>query len=249
MNGITLFLSEPFKRRLGGYALSDSDFETILVPAMTSVIGALRSKTIVIDPGHGGSENGARNDGLNLLEKDLNLEVSNRLRELLEKDGYKVVLTRYDDRLVPLEERSRIANRANAGLFISIHFNAALNGEAVGLETYMLTPAGAISTGDEEAGEGSHAWPGNSFDQLNFKIGATMQRRIVEDLQRVDRGFKRARFKVLKDLECPGVLVECGFLSNDKEALLVNTPVYRQKLAEALAQVLVEFSHKSAEGV
>jgi N-acetylmuramoyl-L-alanine amidase len=70
---------------------------------------------------------------------------------------------------------------------------------------------------------------------------------LIDDLQRVDRGFKRARFKVLKGLECPGVLVECGFVSNDKEALLLNTPVYRQKLADSLARSLGDFA-KSREG-
>ena len=62
----------------------------------------------------------------------------------------------------------------------------------------------------------------------------------MADLQRVDRGLKRARFKVLTELPCPGILVECGFLSNDKEALLVNTPVFRQRLAKSLADAIID---------
>ena len=247
LDGIVLFLNEPFKRRLGGFALSDSDFQSLLVPAMLPIDGRLKSKTIVIDPGHGGAERGARNDALGLEEKNLNLDVSNRLKDALEALGYKVVLTRYDDRVVPLEERSRIANRSDAALFVSIHFNAALNKEAMGLETYVLTPPGAASTGDEEPGEDARAWPSNSYDDLNFALGFEIQKGLIEDMQRVDRGFKRARFKALKGLDCPGALVECGFLSHDKEVLLVNTPVYRQKLAESLAASIDGFARPRLE--
>jgi len=248
LDGITLFLNEPFKRKLGGFALSDSDFESVLVASMLKAGGDLRSKTIAIDPGHGGSESGARNEDLDVSEKDLNLDVSNRLKEELEELGYKVILTRYDDRPVSLEGRSLIANRAKAGLFVSIHFNAAANKEAMGLETYVLTPPGAASTGDDRPGDDSHAWPGNDFDRLNFELGFAIQKGLVEDLQRVDRGFKKARFKALKALECPGALVECGFLSHSKESLLVNTPVYRQKLAESLARSIDAFAKPRLEG-
>ncbi|MGY8695448.1 MAG: N-acetylmuramoyl-L-alanine amidase family protein [Verrucomicrobiia bacterium] len=250
LDGAILFLSEPFSRRKGFLSLSDSDFESTLVPALDPVAGTLRSNVIVIDPGHGGSEKGTTNDSLGLLEKDLNLDVSMRLQSLLEEQGYKVVLTRYDDRLVPLEERSEIANHSNAGLFVSVHFNAALNPDAMGLETYILTSPGAVSTNDQKAGVGSQAWPGNRFDSLNFELGFQTHKQLIDDLQRVDRGFKRARFKVLKGLDCPGVLVECGFVSHDKEALLLNTPVYRQKLADSLARSLGGFakSHKGKKG-
>lgn len=242
LDDTVLFLNEPFKRRKGFFALSDSDFRYTLIPAFAPIEGTLRSEVIVIDPGHGGSERGARNDSLGLLEKDLTLDVSYRLKTLLEELGYKVLLTRYDDRLVPLEERTKIANRSNAGIFVSVHFNAALNLEAIGLETYVLTPPGAASTNDQEPGLDAQAWPGNAFDLLNFDLGFQIHKRLIDDLQRTDRGLKRARFKVLKGLECPGILVECGFLSHAKEALLVNTPVYRQKLAESLAKSLDDFS-------
>jgi len=81
-------------------------------------------------------------------------------------------------------------------------------------------------------------YAGNDFDPLNFELGYQIQSRLIDDLQREDRGIKRARFKVLTELECPGILVECGFLSHGKEARLVNTPVYRQKLAESLSHSL-----------
>lgn len=241
LNGVALFLNEPFSERNGEFALSDSDLEYTLEPAMNPLRTSLRSRVIVLDPGHGGSERGTRNDELGLVEKELNLEVSLRLQKLLEARGYRVLLTRYDDRVVPLEERSKIANRSNAGVFVSVHFNAALNSEAQGIETFVLTPPGAASTSDSKPDGDAQAWPGNTFDQLNFDLGFSIQKALIKDLQRTDRGFKKARFKVLKDLECPGTLLECGFLSNRKEALLVSAPVYLQKLAESLAASLDAF--------
>lgn len=238
LNETVVFLNEIFTERKGVLALSDSDFEYTLRPALDPTEIVLKSKIIVIDPGHGGAEPGSGNKALSILEKDLNLDVSIRLQKLLEENGFKVVLTRYNDRLVPLEDRSRIANRSNAGIFLSIHFNAALNVEASGIETYMLTPPESASSNDDAIGSDELSYSGNEFDHLNFELGYRIQSRLIDDLQRVDRGIKKARFKVLKDLECPGLLVECGFLSHGKEAPLVNTPVYRQKLAESLSHSL-----------
>ncbi len=247
LDGVAIFLDAPFEQRKRAYALSDSDVEYMFGLAMSPAKGALRSRTIVIDPGHGGSDRGTRSESLNLSEKDINLDISVRMQGLLEEMGYKVVLTRYDDRLLSLEDRTKIANRSNAGVFVSVHFNAALNEEAEGIEAYVLTPAGVASTNDSELGNDAGEWPGNDFDHLNFDLGFAIQKALISDLQRMDRGLKKARWKVLKELGCPGVLVECGFLSHSKEALLVNTPVYRQKLAESLAMSLDAFANRHSE--
>ncbi len=238
LNGTVVYLNEIFAEREGSFALSDSDFEYTLRPALDPPEIVLRSKIVVIDPGHGGAEPGSVNQSLSILEKDINLDVSLRLQKLLEENGFKVVLTRYNDRLVPLEDRSQIANRSNAGLFVSIHFNAALNKEASGIETYLLTPQNSASSNDDAVGSNEPSYLGNQSDLLNFELGYRVQSRLIADLQRVDRGIKKARFKVLKDLECPGLLIECGFLSHGKEAPLINTPVYRQKLAESMSHSL-----------
>ncbi len=241
LNDTLVFLGEPFERRKGAFALSKRDFELFLKPSLQGVADSLKSRTIAIDPGHGGTEDGAKNEELELLEKDLALEVSLRLQEKLEALGYETVLTRYDDRLVPLGDRAEIANRADAGVFVSIHFNGSLNTEALGLETFTLTPAGQPSTGSESPGENAIEWPGNKQDALNFQLGITVQKNLIKDLQRTDRGLKKARFAALKALECPGVLVECGFLTNADEALLVRTPVYREKLASSLSRSIDAF--------
>ncbi|MEM9157430.1 MAG: N-acetylmuramoyl-L-alanine amidase [Verrucomicrobiota bacterium] len=241
LNGIAIYLSQPLKLSQGKWLLSKADVDTVLRPAFLGVEGSVRSRLIVLDPGHGGLENGAKNVDLGLLEKNLNLEVCNRLRTHLEAAGFRVMLTRYDDRILSLADRPEIANREGAGLFVSIHFNGSLNPDALGLETYVVTPAGEASTADETPEGDVSPFPGNAFDDLNFALGMRIQRTMIEKMGREDRGFRKARFGVLKRLECPGALVECGFLTNAGEALLVGTPVYREKISQAIAEAIVSF--------
>ena len=240
LNGTVLVLNEPFKERQGAFRLGELDYEYTLKPAMDPLALRLGSRKVVIDPGHGGSDPGAGNENMGILEKDLNLDVSIRVQELLEEKGVSVVMTRYDDRVVSLEERLKIANRTLPALFVSIHFNSATNLEAKGIETYVLTPPFAISSNDGQASSRPGRLAGNDFDSANFEIGYSIQGKLVADLQRADRGLKRARFKVLTELSSPGILLECGFLSNDKEALLLNTPAFRQRLAKSFADAIIE---------
>jgi N-acetylmuramoyl-L-alanine amidase len=240
LNGTVLFLNEAFIKRDDTLRLGELDYEYTLKPAMYPLALKLGSRRVVIDPGHGGTETGTRNETLGVFEKELNLDVAIRVRYLLEDEGVNVVMTRYDDRVVSLEDRLKIANRAKPALFASIHFNAAPNLKAEGIETYVLTPPIAVSSNDSLSSLRQGRLAGNGFDYANFEIGFLVQRKLISDLQRVDRGLKRARFKVLTELGCPGILIECGFLSNDKEALLVNTPVFRQRLAKSLSEAILE---------
>lgn len=245
LDGVKLYLDESVQQKKGRWLLGDSDERLVLGSIFSdSLAGALRSvKTIVIDPGHGGSENGTTNANLGLIEKNLNLDVSERLQGHLEALGYKVIFTRYDDRVVSLKDRPTISNNAQGDLFISIHFNAALNVEAQGLETYMLTPAGQPSTsGNTVEAADAVAQFGNRFDKENLELAFRIQKSILDRLQRVDRGVRKARWAVLKTLDCPGVLVECGFLSNGDEALLISTAAYRERLALSLANALDGYS-------
>lgn len=244
LNGTALFLNETFIERQDELRLGELDYEYTLKLAMDPLALKVGSRRVVIDPGHGGIETGTRNETLGISEKDLNLDVSIRVRDLLEEEGVNVVMTRYDDRVVSLDDRLKIANRAKPALFVSIHFNAAANLEAEGIETYVLTPPVAVSSNDNLSGLSQGWLSGNRFDYANFQVGYRVQRKLIADLQRVDRGLKRARFKVLTELPCPGILVECGFLSNDKEALLVNTPVFRQRLAKSLSEAIVDMLPK-----
>lgn len=243
LDEVNIWLDSPLTETKHGWSLGDSD-ESILLPW---VFGDREPHsevvTIVIDPGHGGSENGSRNKRLSLVEKDLNLDLSLRLQKHLDSLGFKTVLTRYDDRQVDLKKRPEIANAAKADLFISVHFNAASNKDAAGLETYMLTPAGQVSTGDTSVSESEElGFRGNQFDMQNFDLAYRIHRSMTTRLKRVDRGLKKARWAVLKGLECPGVLVECGFLSNESEAQLLSTAGYRERVALALAEAITAYA-------
>jgi N-acetylmuramoyl-L-alanine amidase len=196
-------------------------------------------RLIVLDPGHGGNDPGNQNGGLRLDEKAMTLDVAQRLKKLLEARGYRVLLTRTDDRRVELVERDFIAVRAKADLFLSIHFNAlppALAGRVSGSETYALTPQFQASTQPEKEKDMIPAlYPGNRQDYANTVLGFQLQRRLLADLGTSDRGYKRARWVVLRFATCPAALIEAAFLSNDTEARRVATPEFRQRIAAAIA--------------
>ncbi len=243
LDGVKVILDAPLKRVRGNWLLSESDQVVVLDFAFgASKAGGFGAGTIVIDPGHGGIHDGAKNEKVGVMEKNLALDVSTRLQAHLERHGFKVVLTRYDDRHVELKDRPAIANGLKADLFVSVHFNAAGNPEPMGLETYLFTPAGYPSSSATEVGEDAIPFPANARDQQNFELAFAIQKSLVSRLGREDRGVKKGRWAVLKTLNCPGVLVECGFVSNDDEALLVSTAGYRERVAQSLADAILAYA-------
>jgi N-acetylmuramoyl-L-alanine amidase len=213
---------------------------------------------IVIDPGHGGHDPGAQHK--KLTEASLVLDVSLRLEQLLLKQpGVEVVLTRRTDAYVPLEERTAVANREDADLFLSIHANASRNRDAHGVETYFLNFA---TTRDAEA---VAARENATSDQnmrrlptiikaitLNNKLDESrdfatlVQRAMIQRLRSANRdvrdlGVKQAPFVVLIGAGMPSVLAEISFLTNSKEHKLLQTPAYRQRIAEALLAGVLKY--------
>lgn len=247
LDGIKVYLDQALKKQGSDWVLSDTDSDIILKSVFGNSDSVRNVNTVVIDPGHGGSQNGTANEDLGILEKEMTLDVSLRLSEHLKSAGFKVVLTRYDDRLVGLDDRSKMANGLKADLFVSVHFNAALNKNANGLETYMLTPEGQPSSSSASAGADALLYPGNRFDAENFELAYRIQDSLLERLDREDRGVKKARFRVLKGLDSPGVLAECGFVSNQNEGLLISTAGYRERVAQALADAIVDFANEGKE--
>ena len=242
VNGVRVLMGEPAIFRGNTLYLSRIDVEALFLPILSPslvkspVAPALR--VIVLDPGHGGQDTGTQNKPLKLDEKGFTLDVANRLKALLVKQGYKVVMTRTNDRFVALPERAEIANRAGADLFISIHFNAAPGSPTVkGSETYVMTPRYHRSTGSPLRDPSDRvANPGNLNDPWNAVLGYHMHTQMLGKLGTVDRGLKRARFAVLRLVNSPAVLVEAGYLSNEAEARKIGTPAYRAAVAESLAQ-------------
>ncbi len=242
VNGLRVLMGEPAVFRGNTLYISridaDALFLPILSPSSVKTPPAPALRVIVLDPGHGGQDAGTQNKALKLDEKNFTLDVAKRLRVLLEKQGFKVVMTRTDDRFIPLAGRAEIANRAEADLFISIHFNAVGGAPAVnGSETYVMTPQFHRSTGSPlRDPSDSVANPGNFNDPWNALLGYHMQAQMVGRLGTFDRGLKRARFAVLRLVKSPAVLVEAGYLSNEAEAKKIATSAYRAEIAEALAQ-------------
>ena len=208
--------------------------------------GARRPLRIVIDPGHGGKDPGKQNLQLKVDEKTATLDVAKRLATLLRQTRHEVLLTRESDTFVELKDRGEFANRAKADLSISIHFNADKSPQANGTETYRLTPAGQHSTNDAANRGATSAEPGNRQDALNILLAFEVQRQLVASLGGADRGVRRARFAVLTDLQCPGILVETAFLSNPEEARKVATEAYRQSLAQNLAAAIATYESRLA---
>jgi N-acetylmuramoyl-L-alanine amidase len=211
----------------------------------------LLAVTVVLDPGHGGSEDGARGAVPGLLEKRATLEYARAVRARLEAAGVKVVLTRDGDTLVPIRERVRRANAVHADAFVSIHLNASPDRTQHGYETYVL----ARDAGEREARENAvrAASLGGDVAGIVADLGqeATEQRaarlgRAIHDRLRAtlgaagDRGCKQATLDVLKGQRAPAVLVEVGFIDHPEEGLRIVAPTLRERIAAEIAQAILD---------
>jgi N-acetylmuramoyl-L-alanine amidase len=201
------------------------------------------NRVMVIDPGHGGDNLGAKSVLGAHYEKDYVLDWAFRLERLLKAQGWQVYLTRTNDVDVSLADRVAYADLVEADLFISLHFNSTDQPQSPshgGLETYCLTPVGMPSTLTRHfSDELDQCYPNNGFDAENYYFAARLQRALVQATGRKDRGVRRARFMgVLRGQSRPAVLIEGGYLTDPEEARLIGTAKYREKLAEAIAKAL-----------
>lgn len=245
VNGVRVFLGDKAEDAGGQLYVSRIDFERCLTPLLRPGHGVApprRPQVIVLDPGHGG-----RDQGTSVNEKTYALDVAQRTRKILEHAGYRVVLTREEDVYVALPQRPATANAHKADLFVSIHFNAEeAKRQTSGIEVYTFPPATQRSAkswapGEDDDAEKAAA-PGNQFDHWNATLAHAIHRRLVTDLQATDRGKKLYHLAVLRGLKCPGVLVECGFLTSDAEARKIATAVYRQRIAQAMAAGIRDYA-------
>ena len=216
----------------------------------------LGASRIVIDPGHGGHDPGAMKDGVS--EAELVLDIALRLEKLLLKQpGAAVVLTRRADTYVPLEERTAIANREGADLFLSIHANASGNIKTRGVETYFLNFAATADAAAVAARE--NAPSGRTMSSLpdlvkaitlsnkreeSRDFAAQVQRALFRQLRTASMrnlGVKQAPFVVLIGAEMPSILAEVAFLTNRQDQQLLKRASYRQRIAEALLNGILRY--------
>jgi N-acetylmuramoyl-L-alanine amidase len=167
------------------------------------------STTVVIDAGHGGHDRGGI-PGQRIAEKEMTLEVAQRLKKVLTADGYRVVMTRENDVFVPLGTRIAFANSYRNAIFVSVHFNSARRVGADGIETYF-------------------------YGRDSLPLASAVHHFVAGGAPSPNRGVRRRGYYVLRRARVPAVLVECGFLTNPTEAANIQKSSYRQKLAEEIA--------------
>jgi N-acetylmuramoyl-L-alanine amidase len=241
INGLKFNLSYPIAESGGSLLVSRMDLTKVIEPVLRPqrIEGAEKVDTIVLDAGHGGHDNGAYSQYG--WEKDFTLDVTLRAKILLQQAGYKVQMTRSTDIFVPLNERVGFANQFKNALFISIHFNSG-GAAATGLETYTLAPRGVPSMmADGPRISDLDPCNGHKNDAENMALATATHAAMVVRSRMFDRGIKRARFVVIRDIEIPGVLVEGGFLSNIYDARLIATPAYRQQMASCVLQAVQNY--------
>jgi N-acetylmuramoyl-L-alanine amidase len=236
INGMTQWLAHPVIVQDGRVLVSRIDLTKVIEPRLRPerIAGLLPVETVVLDPGHGGHDRGA----ISRLgfEKDFALDVAKRARTLLEKEGYKVVLTRSTDVFMPLHDRAAIANSTSNSVLVSIHFNqTGTNPNARGFEIYTMAPRGVAATNDTRFSVADlREEPGNSVELPSAALAGSIYASLLGQVPNVDRGMKHARFAVLRLSSIPSTLIECGFLSNSGDNSLINTAAWRAQIAEAI---------------
>jgi N-acetylmuramoyl-L-alanine amidase len=237
------------------------------VPPSAPAVPQKPLPVIVIDPGHGGVETGAIGPS-GLQEKDLTLDLARRLRTLLERQGATVVLTRDEDRVLPLDDRTAIANHNRAILFISIHLNASKRKSAVGAETYFLATSATDDEARTLAGLENKAYeppdaplptttgstPAHALELILWDLAQNSflveSSRLAESIQTElnaatgvrDRGGRQAPFRVLMGATMPAILIEAGFISNPEEEARFKDDAYKDKVAEAIATAVASIT-------
>jgi len=244
-------------------SVDKSKKKTATTPEKGKQMAVSGMRKIVLDPGHGGKDPGAIGAG-GFAEKDIVLAVAKKLeRKLKQEMGVEVILTRRDDRFIPLEDRTAIANAEAADLFVSLHMNASPNGDARGLETYYLdntNDEGSLRLAARENGTSRR-----NVSDLQFILSDMTQNMKLEDsitlahhLQHSlvngmstrladvkDLGVKKALFYVLVGARMPSVLVEMFFITNQTEGRAMSQETYQNAVVDALYDGILKYKENN----
>lgn len=166
-------------------------------------------RRVVIDAGHGGTDHGAIRD--NTSEKDITLDVSKKVEDLLKKQGYVVLMTRPNDAFVSLADRVAMAEQFNPDIFVSIHVNSSVRPEITGIETHY-------------------------YHQESLDLAQTVHSSLASTIQSKNRGLFKSKFYVINHTTSPAILVEIGFISNDNERAQLVSEKRKQATAKAIAE-------------
>jgi N-acetylmuramoyl-L-alanine amidase len=181
---------------------------------------------VILDPGHGGSDEGAK---INFFhEKRITLLTTLALKKYLEEKDYRVILTRSRDVFVSLERRVSIANKTRAVIFVSIHYNASHSADAKGIEVFYY--------------KGRNASRAKSSKQLADNILS----HLIKGTEADSRGVKAGNFHVIRETDMPAVLVEGGFITNKEERMLLRDKTYLNRVAAGIADGIDHYLRKNA---
>ncbi len=240
INNVKFMLSLPVAEDGGRVVVSRLDLSKLIDPVLrpTHIATAQIFDTVVVDPGHGGHDTGAK--GVFGYEKNYTLDVGLRVGRLLQAQGFKVRMTRTADTYPSLGERVTMANSTPNSIFVSIHFNDG-GSSAEGVETYALAPQGTTRSRKEGNTNDGAYFSGNERDSENIALATAIHAQLLMQLRPIDRGIMRDRWFVLKGIERPGVLVEGGFISSPAEGARIHDVSYRTRMANSIYQGIVNF--------
>ena len=185
------------------------DTETVIKPKKPPI-----KNKVVLDPGHGGTDYGAIREGIN--EKDITLDITQRVASILKSKGYKYAITRTEDIYLGLQERCDFTETENPEIFVSIHVNSAVATEPFGIETHY-------------------------YHEPSKELAEVIQKHLIKNIDSKDRGIIKSKFYVINHTEVPAVLVETGFISNPDERAELITEKRKDATAKAIAEGIIEY--------
>lgn len=239
INNIKFVLNDPVLELNGKPCFSRLDLCKLIDPVLrpSYINSSSGFDTVVIDPGHGGHDSGAK--GIYGYEKDFALKLAFHLKSQLEANGIRVVMTRSTDTFISLGGRVAFANKIPNSIYVSLHFNSGPS-TGTGIETFALTPQGGSSVYGQRSVD-AYAFNGNQRDSENIALATAIHASVVNHFKLVDRGVKRARWHVLTGLERPGVLFEGGFVTHPTDGRLIAADNFRTELAATLCQAIMNY--------
>lgn len=221
-------------------------FTFIVVPDVEKPMGqppivqAGQLPTVVIDPGHGGNDEGARSHGL--VEKQMTLDVALRVERMLRSLNFPTVLTRRDDHYVSLADRVAVANKIDNSIFLSIHFNQSRDRSGNGVETFYADQKIPTDLDWTWIGFFSRSQP--PVIDNGEALAGFIQTSLAIKLNGLNRGIKSRSLYVVRHTRCPAVLVEGGFISNMFEAQLLTNSDYLDRMAAAMVEGILSYERK-----
>ncbi len=231
ISGYRVQLSAPVaKDAAGELMISATDFVKLIDPVLRPTYIAERRdvQTVVIDPGHGGTDTGNKTAYIN--ESEYTLKLAQELAAELKKRGINAVLTRNGNHDVSDTQRVKTADGTRNAIFVSLHLNSGRS-DTQGIETYTIAPATPQK----------RAMAGNRLDAANAALAFAIQSHTVAATKAPDRACRRAHYTLLNTINCPAVMVMAGYASNEKEATALNTDTYRAELVKGLANGITAF--------